>query len=105
MHHTPEYLNFERRYELMFRIYNSSCKTRSQIMEMNEDLMKSHFRNYIEYLLTNYLYVSTRMRRAFNGDDTRRTVINEFLKLHSYEFSNHPVEYLRESSEWYRSTN
>lgn len=95
------YHNFEGRYELMFRIYNSSCKTRSQTRTEGSHLSRMYFRDYVSHLFYVDLYSSTRMRRAFDDDDRKQDIFYEFLSALSVEFSNHPTEYLKESADFY----
>lgn len=100
MNKLKEYRDFESKYELMFRIYNTNVKTRSQTR--TQDLYsKICFYSYIQYLFDRDINYSSRARRRFE-ENNKKDLYLHFLSFYSTEFANYVGEYLKESTEFYR---
>jgi hypothetical protein len=100
MDQLKEFHDFERRYELMFRVYNTDLKTRSR-NRAQEDHLKNCFRRYMQHLFDQNLFYSTHARQAFANETKRYYLYLGFLTDFSWRFSNNISWYLKHSAEFY----
>lgn len=100
MEELSEFNDFERRYELMFRVYNTDLKTRSR-NRAQEQRLRSCFRSFIQHLFDMNIFYCTRARKAFANKASRKGLYLDFLRYYSKRFGECILNYLEHSKEFY----